>query len=116
MRLARHTLLMASPLLLTSLLLLALPLVPGIGVAQTPQKPIQIVVPFAPGASADGIGRLLAAELTTRLGRQVVVENKAGAGGSLGLLGVAKAPPDGDSLAIAATGALVINPHFPNAS
>src|SRR5215210_3622029 len=89
---------------------------PTLGLAQTSQKPIQIVVPFAPGASADGIGRILAAELTNRLGRQVVVENKAGAGGSLGLLAVAKASPDGDTLAIAATGALVINPHFPNAS
>src|SRR4051812_11136266 len=89
---------------------------PVLSFAQTSQKPIQIIVPFAPGASADGIGRILAAELTNRLGRQVVVENKPGAGGSLGLGAVAKAPPDGDTLAIAATGALVINPHFPNAS
>jgi tripartite-type tricarboxylate transporter receptor subunit TctC len=97
-------------------LLIAALFLPTSGLAQTSQKPIQIIVPFAPGASADGIGRILAAELTSRLGRQVVVENKAGAGGSLGLLGVAKAVPDGDTLAIAATGALVINPHFPNAS
>lgn len=89
---------------------------PALSFAQTAQKPIQIVVPFAPGASADGIGRILAAELTNRLGRQVVVENRPGAGGSLGLSAVAKAAPDGDTLAIAATGALVINPHFPNAS
>src|SRR5919198_6004749 len=80
------------------------------------QKPVQIIVPFAPGASADGIGRILATELGARLGRQVVVENKPGAGGSLGLVTVAKAAPDGDTLAVAATGALVINPHLPNAS
>ena len=98
------------------ILLSALLFAPVLSFAQAPQKPVQIVVPFAPGASADGIGRILAAELTNRLGRQVVVENKAGAGGSLGLLAVAKASPDGDTLAIAATGALVINPHFPNAS
>jgi tripartite-type tricarboxylate transporter receptor subunit TctC len=97
-------------------LLSAALLLPTLSLAQTSQKPVQIIVPFAPGASADGIGRVLAAELTIRLGRQVVVENKAGAGGSLGLLGVAKAAPDGDTLAIAATGAMVINPHFPNAS
>jgi tripartite-type tricarboxylate transporter receptor subunit TctC len=97
-------------------LLIATLLIPTAGLAQTSQKPIQIIVPFAPGASADGIGRVLAAELASRLSRQVVVENKAGAGGSLGLLSVAKAPADGDTLAIAATGALVINPHFPNAS
>ena len=96
--------------------LIGLLLLPTPGMAQTVQKPVQIIVPFAPGASADGIGRILAAERTGRLGRQVVVENKAGAGGSLGLLSVAKAAPDGDTLAVAATGALVINPHFPNAS
>ena len=84
--------------------------------AQTSQKTIQIIVPFAPGASADGIGRTLAAALTPRLGRPVVVENKAGAGGSLGLVTVAKAAPDGDTLTIAATGALVINPRIANAS
>lgn len=103
-------------MLARQILLMTALLLPTTGITQTAQKPIQIIVPFAPGASADGIGRVLAAELTTRLGRQVVVENKAGAGGSLGLLSVAKAPPDGDTLAIAATGALVINPHFPNAS
>src|SRR5215212_10280281 len=97
------------------LLIVAL-VIPGPSLAQTSQKTIQIVVPFAPGASADGIGRILAAELAVRFGRQVLVENKAGAGGSLGLLAVSKAPPDGDTLAIAATGALVINPHFPNVS
>ena len=91
-------------------------LLPTSALAQTSQKPIQIVVPFAPGASADGIGRVLAAELAPRLGRSVVVENRVGAGGSLGLVVVSKAPADGDTLAIAATGALVVNPHIPNAS
>ena len=103
-------------MLARKILLIATLLLPTAGITQTAQKPMQIIVPFAPGASADGIGRILAAELTSRLSRQVVVENKAGAGGSLGLLTVAKAAPDGDTLAIAATGALVINPHFPNAS
>jgi len=89
---------------------------PALAAAQLSQKTMQIVVPFAPGASADGIGRIIATELSTRLGRQVLVENKPGAGGSLGLMAVAKAPPDGDTLAIAATGALVINPHLQNAT
>jgi tripartite-type tricarboxylate transporter receptor subunit TctC len=96
-------------------LLVAMLLVPAAAVAQTPQKTMQIIVPFAPGASADGIGRIVATELGTRLGRQIIVENKPGAGGSLGLMVLAKALPDGDTLAIAATGALVINPHTPNA-
>jgi tripartite-type tricarboxylate transporter receptor subunit TctC len=77
---------------------------------------MQIIVPFAPGASADGIGRIMATELGPRLGRQVVVENKPGGGGALGLVTVAKATPDGDTLGIAATGALVIAPHLPAAA
>jgi tripartite-type tricarboxylate transporter receptor subunit TctC len=88
---------------------------PALAAAQLAQKTMQIVVPFAPGASADGIGRIIAGELSVRLGRQVLVENKPGAGGSLGLMAVAKAPADGDTLAIAATGALMINPHLQNA-
>src|SRR5471032_2982716 len=103
-------------MLLRLTIALSILLLPASARTQTAQKPIQIIVPFAPGASADGIGRILAAELTLRLGRQVVVENKAGAGGTLGLVLVAKSPPDGDTLAIAATGALVINPHISNAS
>ena len=96
-------------------LALALLVLPACALAQS-QKAIQLIVPFAPGASADGIGRIIATELALRLGRQIVVENRAGAGGSLGLVAVAKAPPDGDMLTIAATGALVVNPHIPNGS
>jgi tripartite-type tricarboxylate transporter receptor subunit TctC len=100
--------------MISRLLVAALVLWPTAAPAQT-QKTMQVVVPFAPGASADGIARIVASELAARLGRQVVVENKPGAGGSLGLVAVAKAPPDGDTLAVGATGALVINPHL-NAS
>ena len=96
-------------------LLLAMAL-PGAAHAQSSQKPLQIIVPFAPGGSADGIGRILATELSAKLGRQVYVENKPGAGGSLGLTVLAKAAPDGDTVAIAATGALVINPHLPTSN
>ena len=69
----------------TTGLLLAMLALPGAAHAQSSQKPIQIIVPFAPGGSADGIARILATELGARLGRQVYVENKPGAGGSLGL-------------------------------
>jgi tripartite-type tricarboxylate transporter receptor subunit TctC len=99
---------------LSRALLLAMLLVSGAALAQPSQKPMQIIVPFAPGASADGIARILANELGSRLSRQVIVENKPGAGGSLGLQLLAKAPPDGDTLAIGATGALVVSPHLPN--
>ena len=87
----------------------------GPAMAQAPQKPITIVVPFAPGASSDGIARIIASGLTARTGRQVIVENKPGGGGAIGLMAVAKATPDGDTLGIGAAGATVINPHIPGA-
>jgi tripartite-type tricarboxylate transporter receptor subunit TctC len=102
-------------MLLARAVLLALLLAVSSALAQTGQKSMQIIVPFAPGASADGIARTIASELGPRLGRQVVVENKPGAGGSLGLTMLAKAPPDGDTLSVGATGALVITPNLPGA-
>jgi tripartite-type tricarboxylate transporter receptor subunit TctC len=80
------------------------------------QKLIRIIVPFAPGASADGIARAIANDLSMRTGRPVVVENRVGAGGTLGLSIVAKAPPDGDTLGIGATGALLIDPNLPGST
>src|SRR5438128_1095765 len=95
--------------------LLALLLAPAAASAQT-QKPIRIIVPFAPGASADGIARAVANGLGERTGRPVVVENNVGGGGSLGLVALTKSPPDGDTLAVGATGALLINPHLPSST
>lgn len=80
-----------------------------------PVRPLTLVVPFAPGASADGIARLVAKELSQALGQAVVVENKAGAGGALGLIAVAKSAPDGYTLGLGATGAIAVNPHLPDA-
>ena len=88
----------------------------GPATAPAQQKSMQIVVPFAPGASADGIGRIIASELAAKTGRQVIVENKPGGGGALGLMAVAKATPDGDMLSLGATGALVINPNIPGSA
>src|SRR5437016_6278070 len=84
--------------------------------AQSPQKAIRIIVPFAPGASADGIARAIGNDLGTRRGKPVVIENDVGAGGSLGLSVVAKSPADGDTLGIGATGALLINPNLPHST
>src|SRR5439155_7177830 len=97
-------------------LLLTMLALPGAALAQPSQKPIRIIVPFAPGASADGIARAIANDLGARMGRPVVVENRVGAGGSLGLTMVAKAPPDGDTLGIGATGALLIDPNLPGST
>ncbi|HJS03198.1 MAG TPA: tripartite tricarboxylate transporter substrate binding protein [Variovorax sp.] len=77
-----------------------------------PTKPIRLIVPFAPGGSTDVLARLLAEALRPELGQPVIVENKAGAGGNIGGDFVAKAPPDGYTLLIAAAGPTVINPSL----
>ena len=80
-----------------------------------PERAITIVVPFAPGASADALARLLAAELSASLGKPVVVDNHHGAGGATGLIAVSKSPADGYTLGMGATGAITINPNVPDA-
>ncbi|MBU2053977.1 MAG: tripartite tricarboxylate transporter substrate binding protein [Proteobacteria bacterium] len=71
----------------------------GMVAAQTyPTKPIRIIVPFAPGGSNDIIGRQIAARLTERLGKQVIVENRGGAGAVIGMELVANSEPDGYTL------------------
>ena len=97
-------------------LLLATLLLPGSALAQPSQKSIRVIVPFAPGASADGIARAVSIDLGKRLGKTVVVENMAGAGGSAGLLALSKSPADGDTLGVGATGALLINPNLPGSN
>lgn len=75
-----------------------------------PAKPIRLVIPFAPGGTNDIIGRLVAQKLTEALGQQVVVDNRGGAGGSIGVEIVAKAPPDGYNLVLGNIANLAINP------
>lgn len=95
---------------------MALALLAGAASAQAyPGRPISLIVPFATGASADGIARIMARELTQALGQPVVVDNKPGAGGALGLIAVAKAQPDGYTIGLGATGAIAVNPHLPDA-
>ena len=78
--------------------------------ADWPQKPIKIVVPYAPGGSADTLGRLIARHLGDAFKQVVVVENKAGAGGLIGSQLVAKAAPDGYTLVVSGIGSHVIAP------
>ena len=65
-----------------------------------PEKTVRLVAPFPPGGSVDVVGRILATKLTENLGRQVIVDNRAGASGVIGAEIVAKAPPDGYTLLI----------------
>jgi len=79
-----------------------------------PTKPIRLIVPFATGGVTDTSGRLIAELLGRRLGQQVVVENKPGASGNIGMALAKDAPADGYTLVLAFDGTVVINPHvFP---
>jgi tripartite-type tricarboxylate transporter receptor subunit TctC len=75
-----------------------------------PARPVKIVVAFAPGGSADQLGRLFAAELSTAFGQQFYVENKPGNSGSIGSAQIARAEPDGYSLLVAGSGPHLTGP------
>jgi len=98
---------MLSLLLKTAGLVLAL--TGAVAAQDYPTKPVRIVVPFPPGAFNDQVGRIIAAELSERLGKQFVVENRGGAGGIIGAEIVANAPKDGHTLLIVSL-ATAVNP------
>ncbi|ANN65956.1 Bug family tripartite tricarboxylate transporter substrate binding protein [Bordetella bronchialis] len=80
------------------------------GAAQYPDKPIRLIVPFPAGQSGDLIGRVFAEQITRRLGQSVVVENRPGAGGTLGTDVAARAPADGYTLVLVSNGPYAIAP------
>ena len=79
---------------------------------QFPSKPLRMVVNFPPGGAADQIGRALGAKLQESLGQPVVVENRPGANGNIGVVEVAKTAPDGHTLLMSSGGAITTNPHL----
>ena len=82
----------------------------GAAAQQYPSKPIRLMVPFPPGGSTDIVARIVAQKLGTQLGQQLVIENRGGAGGTLGTSVVAKAPPDGYTLVVGTTSTHVVAP------
>jgi tripartite-type tricarboxylate transporter receptor subunit TctC len=77
-----------------------------------PTRPVTVIVPFAAGGNTDVAARIFTDRLSQRLGQQFVVENKSGAGGSIGISAMSKAQPDGYTMGIVTAGTLFILPHI----
>lgn len=84
----------------------------ALGVANFPAKPIRIIVPYPAGGGTDTIGRPLAQHLTENTRQQILIDNRGGAGGNIGMEIAAKAPPDGYTLVLALTAQLAVNPSL----
>ncbi len=90
----------------------AITLAPSASAQAWPARPIRMIVNFAAGGSTDVIARSMSSRLSETLGQQVVVENRVGVGGNIGLEAVAKAPADGYTLLHSSDGTILINPHL----
>jgi tripartite-type tricarboxylate transporter receptor subunit TctC len=77
-----------------------------------PSKPVRLIVPFPPGGTTDTMSRVIAAELSDSLGQQVIIDNRPGAGGTLGTAIAAKSPADGHSILLGTISTLAIAPNF----
>ncbi|MEK6212436.1 MAG: tripartite tricarboxylate transporter substrate-binding protein [Pseudomonadota bacterium] len=94
-----------------ALICLAMPAAPA-GAQPFPSRLVRFIVPQAPGGATDAFARAMAQKLSERWDQPVVVENRAGAGGTIGTDAVAKAPPDGYTLLVTYAGAQAINPSL----
>ncbi len=102
----RRTLAGAAFIVLSSGILAA----PAWSQSNYPQRPVRMVVPFAPGGASDFVGRILQPKLGEELGQQVVIDNRAGAAGNIGVEVAARANPDGYTLLLGNIGTMAINP------
>lgn len=91
---------------------LLLTVAPGVFAQAWPSKPVTLLVPFPPGGSTDLIARTLAPKIQEKLGGTFVVDNRGGAGGTIGSAAVKRSPPDGYMLLVTSLGPLVIGPHL----
>ncbi len=82
------------------------------GAQSYPSKAVRVIVPFPPGAGVDIVTRAVAGRLGEALGQQVIVDNRAGAGGIIGAEVAVKAAPDGYTLFMATAGILTVTPHM----
>jgi tripartite-type tricarboxylate transporter receptor subunit TctC len=90
---------------------------PRIAAAAWPERPVRLVVPFTPGGSTDILARAMAQRLSEAFGQQFVVDNRSGAGGTVGSEQVARATPDGHTIMMGHIGTLAVNPAlYPNLS
>ncbi len=86
-------------------------LIPAVSFGQGyPNKPIRVIIPFAPGGASDFVGRILQPRLTELLGQQIVIENRPGAAGNIGVEAAARSAPDGYTLFLGNIGSVAINP------
>src|SRR5947208_10722368 len=91
-------------------------LFPALAFAQGyPSRPVKMIIPFAPGGASDFVGRIMQPRLGELLGQPIVIENRAGASGNIGVEAAAKSAPDGYAIFLGNVGTIAVNPAiFPN--